>query len=357
MGDVMHALPTLSAVHALWPGVRCDWVVESLSAPLLAGHPLLDRVLVLPRKEWRKALGRPGGRWKLAGEVRRFVHELRAHRYDLILDLQGNLRSSCLMGLARARRRWSHHSSEVKDRTGWLPVRRPSHPSGRVHRVVKHLHLLRALGWEGPPPTPVLPDFSAEREALFARCPELADSTGLVILHPFASAFGRYKEWPVPSAAALARTLADRGQTCWISCGPSDRPAAEAIVRASGNRARMLPETGSLREVAALVQHAKLLVGVDTGILHLAAALGRPVIGLYGPKDPATYGPWSAGSGDGSSEGGPSTVIRARVPCAPCLLRRCEHAICMQMIEPDEVAGLVLAARGATHTPRGVFPP
>jgi heptosyltransferase-1 len=321
LGDVLHCLPALSALRSLYPGARIDWACESLGASLLEGHPDLDRVLRFPRKEISRDFLRGDGRDERArAALERFLTSLREESFDLVIDLQGNLRSALVARLARGRNRVGHHREETKEHPWLLAGVRPTRPAGAVHRVEKNLHLVRALGFDGPAPSGrLIPDAEAREHYR-----PLAEAGGALptILHPFVSAFGRFKEWPPERWAGLARALADRGHRIWVTAAPEDFGRRDRLLAACGDAACPAPATRSARELAALLSLARIVVAADTGPAHLAAFTGVPVVGLYGPKDPATYGPWSPRA----------AVRRGAVPCAPCRLRRCDHAICMQEI-------------------------
>ncbi|MCI0651336.1 MAG: glycosyltransferase family 9 protein [Planctomycetes bacterium] len=318
LGDVVNCLPALEALHELWPRATFDWVTESLGCLPLEGHRLLARVLRLPRREWeRDARSLP--RWpRIAAEFCRFVRELRRERYRFTVDFQGNLRSSLVHCFARSGPRFTHHASEVKER-GDVFANTPPVPSGRVLRARKHLHLVRSLGWSGADPTPSLPGSW--------RLP----MHGAILLHPFVSRSGSFKSWPRGAYAALARELAGCGREVWVSWGPGEREAALELVAACGGSAKLAPIGEGSGALLDLLRGVRLAVAADTGILHLAAAAGIPTVGLYGPKDPRIYAPY----------GRAGRVVRASIPCSPCNLRACEHAVCMQLISPAQVARAV----------------
>lgn len=331
LGDVLHCLPALEALAELWPRAVFDWVSEPLGASLLQGHPGLDRVVVFPRKEIQRRLRRPS-QWGAAGaSLRGFRRELRVKRYDLIVDFQSNLRSRVVCGLARKARVASHHPKEAYELPWLSRSLHPAQPAGRVHRVEKYLHLVRALGWTGGPHEGRLPDLTRERAELGFAVGSAPSPISRIVLQPFVSAFGRFKEWPGSFFVELATRLARSGREILVGWGPDEESRAQTIVEATQGAARLAPRTPTARHLAAFLSTAQVVVAADTGPLHLAVAAGVPVVGLYGPKDPTVYGPYSEFS----------RVVRSAVPCAPCILRSCAHAICMQTIAPSTVAARV----------------
>jgi ADP-heptose:LPS heptosyltransferase len=150
------------------------------------------------------------------------------------------------------------------------------------------------------------------------------------------SGFGAIKQWAPDRFGALARRLRDeRGARCLVTFGPSERGLAQQVVDGSGGAAELAPETQSLLELAAVYEACDVVVAGDTGPLHLAAALGVPVVGLYGPKDPAVYGPVDARTG------AVATTVWKQVHCSPCRLRRCGNVICMPAITVADVAAAI----------------
>jgi ADP-heptose:LPS heptosyltransferase len=322
LGDVLHCLPALDALRSIFPGAAIDWVAEPLAASLIEGHPALGRVIRVPRSDLL-GIHVPGARGaKALARGAGFLAELRAEEYDLLIDFQGNLRSTAVALCARAPRCIGHHRRETKELTWLVRSARPDAPAGAVHRIEKNLHLVRSLGYEGATPAGRLPPYTDEVERLR---PSLEGAP--TILHPFVSAFGRFKEWPEERFALLARRLAERGHEVLLTAAPEETARRGRILALAGGAARAAPPTRSARELAALLGLARLVVAADTGPLHIAAFAGVPVVGLFGPKDPAIYGPRSTRS----------TVRRGAVACAPCRLRTCDHAICMQSISVESV--------------------
>jgi heptosyltransferase-1 len=278
IGDVVHTLPSLAALHR--HGWDTGWIVEPPARPLLDGNPSLSRV-------WPAPPARLSG-WGVAPRV---LADLRGKEFDVALDFQGLWKSATwarlsgagrVVGLARAWRR-EPASSVLLGETVTLG-------SGIDHVIDENLALLRPLGIEevGAREFP-LPDGSTERQAI-ARALDAIGVERFAILNPgggWAS-----KLWPAESFGALARGLRDRGLPTLVTWGPGEEGLAERVVAASaGASRRAFPTT--LMEYVELARRARLVVAGDTGPLHLACAVGAPVVALFGPTDPVRNGPFS----------------------------------------------------------------
>jgi lipopolysaccharide heptosyltransferase I len=339
LGDVVHVLPALDALRRGLPRAHLAWLVEERAASLLAGHPQLDRVHVLPRgrfvAEWRAR--RP---LAAAGALGAFFADLRRERFDVAIDFQGNLRSALAALLSGARARVGFARGFSKEGSHLLANVRVAPPSRRLHKVEKNLALVRAIGVEtdGARARLAIPDAARRRaDAFFAA---LGPGAPPVALHPGVSKFGAFKQWPPERYAAVARALAAHGAgRAIVTWGPGERDLAERVAALAPGAARAAPETGSILELAAIYERCAAVLGCDTGPVHLAAALGVPVVGLYGPKDPRVYAPWAGA--------GPADTIWKQVHCSPCTLRWCGNVICMDSIGPGEVTAAVERAVAA----------
>jgi lipopolysaccharide heptosyltransferase I len=340
LGDVVHALPLLDALRRALPQAHLGWLVEERNASVLAGHPQLDRLLVFPRRELA-ALVRRGRLLAAMALALRFLRALRAERFEVTLDAQCNLRSSLLARLSGAPRRIGFAPPYTKEKAHWLLTDRVAVPVGGQLKVERNLALLGPLGVDGRDARAQLRIPEPARAA--ARAFRASQRTAeLVALHPGVSGFGAIKQWAPERFAGVARRLFDeRGARCIVTWGPGERALAEQVAADSQGTAQVAPETGSLLELGALYEVCDAVVGGDTGPIHLAAALGVPVVGLYGPKDPAIYAPW-----DGVRRRAAETVWK-RVHCSPCRLRRCDNVICMPAIEVEDVRGALARVLGA----------
>jgi heptosyltransferase-1 len=337
LGDVVHALPAVAALRRRLPRARIDVLVEDRAAPLVSGAGGVDRAVVFPRAALSRAARSPRGLREARSLLRAFLEDLRRVEYDATLDLQGNLKSGVLARLARARLRLGPAREEAREGNWLFQSRRaPALPPG-LHRVERNLALAsrlvrEPLAWAPP----ALPDTSAlAGEVEAALLDAGAPASGFAALHPGTSGFGAFKRWPPAHFGRLADLLAARDLASVVLCAPAERDLAGAAAAASRARPPVVA-TPSLLHLVEALRRARLLVAADTGPLHLAAALRTPVLGLYGPKDPATYGPY--GPRPGRGPGVLPVLVRANVPCRPCGLRWCSEPVCMTSLDPEDVA-------------------
>ncbi len=324
IGDVVHTLPALAALRR--NGWDVGWLVESLSAPILTKNPALARVHVTPQ-----------ARAMSLGALGRTVAELRAERYDVALEFQGLWKSAIWARLSGAPRRIGFASAWRREPLSALLVSEGASPTSEaVHVLDKNLALLRGLGIDdvGMREFP-LPATPAEAETVRKGLLGLGVG-GFVILNPGGG--WQSKLWPAERYGTVARALRDRGLDALVTFGPGEEALADRVVRASDGAAiRCFPTT--LLEYLELCRETRLVVAADTGPLHLACAVGAPVLGLYGPTDPDRNGPFSADD----------KIVR-RVPlCSPCHKRHCaSHAGVMAAITPTEVVRAIDVRLGLT---------
>jgi heptosyltransferase-1 len=348
LGDVVHALPSLAALHELYPEARISWLVEPAGAQLLQGHPLLDRLYVFDRPRWKREARRASAWPGLLRNLRRLVRDLRSARFDLVIDFQCNLRSAVAVRLSGGRRRMGFAAGDVSEWAGTLFTTEKAPPCPPlIHKVEKNLALVRALGWKGVRPQAAIAIPPAELAWARQTLSALPGRGPVIALHPAVSRFGEIKRWPAAHFTALAdRAREDLDARILITWGPGERETAEAVERPT-----LAPTIESPLRLAALVSISDAVVASDTAPLHIAAALGVPTVGLYGPKDERIYGPFQSPR---------SRNIRSGVPCSPCRLRRCSHRICMSMLFPEEVfqalREVLAAGAGRTLQPETQVP-
>jgi len=294
LGDVVNTMPAVTAVRAAFPGARLGFVVEERCRDVVMGHPSLDRVFIFPRRRWQGDFFRPW-RWvRLLSEIVAFFREIRAERYDVAIDFQGNLKGGLhswfsgipiRIGFARG------HCNELNWLFSTIRVRPPTE---RMYRVEKFLTLLEPLGIRPAKPRYVLPRAEESRR----RARRFLDGLGwagvdYTVLHPGTSEFGKIKRWPLNRFGELARRLAAEGHRVLVVWGPGEREMAETIARQGGPSVRVAMETASILDLAELIAGARVFVGADSWPLHIASAVGVRSVALFGPKDPAVYGPYN----------------------------------------------------------------
>ena len=351
IGDVLHALPAVAGLRAARPDAVVDWLVEDRAAPLLEGSPAVDRLVVFPRRRWQAALSRPH-RWPaLVAEVVRFVAALVARRYDATVDLQGNLKSGFLAALSAAPVRVGMPSSASREGNALftnvkaLPPLLMGRRDAPVARPERNAAVLAAGLHE--PVRAVATDLPRRADAAARVDAALAaaglPARGFVLLHPGSSGFGAFKRWPPARFARLADRLAAEARLpVALVVGPGEERLAEEVRAAADVRPAMLA-TPDLPSLAEAIRRAAVFVAADTGPLHVAAAVGTPLLGLYGPKDPAVYGPWGTDPAGEGAAGPRPVMVREAVPCRPCAIRWCPDPVCMSGIEADAVFDRVRA--------------
>jgi len=313
IGDVVHTLPILSALHR--SGFTVGWLVEAPARPLVEGHSFVTHVVEAP-----------GMRSFHLSAARQSLAALREQGYDVALDPQGLWKSALWARLSGARRTIGYSAASRREGLSAVLLGETAElPEDAAHVIDKNLALLRAVGIEavgsrdfGLPVSPRLAQGVQDRL-------DLMSINEFVVLNPGGG--WPSKLWPPEAYGAVAAGLADRGLRSVVTWGPGEERLAERTVGASGGRAiKCFPTT--LLEYLELARRARLVVAADTGPLHLACAAGVPVVGIYGPTDPARNGPFSPHD----------RVVRRTPLCCPCHRRRCViHEGVMGAISTDEV--------------------
>jgi heptosyltransferase-1 len=277
LGDVIHNLPVVSDIALRVPGAVLDWVVEEAFADIPALHPRVSSVIPVATRRWRSAPWR-SATWN---EIGRFRRRLQSHTYDLVLDTQGLLKSALIARAAYGVRCGQDRQSAREPLAARFYDRAYPVARGR-HAVVRNRELAAlALGYAPPPPPP---DYGLRLPS--ERLSDDMPRDYVVCLHGSARAT---KLWPESHWIALTRALTAQRLTPLLPWGSeAERARAEAIA-AGCPGARVLPRC-SLRRLAQIVGQARAVVGVDTGLVHLAAALERPVVAIYTGSDPALTG-------------------------------------------------------------------
>jgi heptosyltransferase-1 len=279
LGDVIHHMPAVTDARRRFPDARFAWVVEEDFAPLVALHPAVGTVIPVASRRWRRAPLSPAT-WREVGAFRR---GLRGSRYDAVIDTQGLVRSALIAKLARGQRH-GYDAASVKERVAAAAYDVRHRVDRSLHAIARNRALTGlALGYT---PDGAI-DFGLDRGAL-ARG---GDKNYVVLLHATARP---EKEWPVERWIALGNKLSTRGYDIVVPWGSEVERERSSAICAAVARA-CAPDRRPLREVAALIAAARFAVGVDTGLVHLAAALGVPLVAVFAGTEPGLYGPMGSG--------------------------------------------------------------
>jgi heptosyltransferase-1 len=305
MGDVVHALPALSDMRRERPGVEVDWLVEAPFAAIPQLHPGVRRVLPMAWRKWRRQLFERAT-WRAIGALR---DELRREPYDLVLDLQGLLKSALWARQANGMLAGYDRHSIREPAAAWFYARTAAVPR-ELHAVERCRRLAAAhLGYAVPS---AAPDFGLRAPAPTWKAPE-----HYAVLIPNASR--PEKLWPERSWVAVGRRLRDAGLQPVVLWGSdAEQTLAERIAAGCDGE---VPPFLKVGEMAALLAGARQVVGLDTGFSHLAAALGRPTIGIYCDHDPGLAGI----TGPGTAAKVASLGGRGQVPKLPEVLALVER--------------------------------
>jgi lipopolysaccharide heptosyltransferase I len=337
-GDIIHTLPALDAIHRSWPQAAVDWIVKPEWMPLLHGHPMLREALPFPM-DWRA--------W------RRMIPLVRARRYDMVLDFQGLLRSGLLSLCTGAPVRIGFANG--REGSPWCYTRRVELPAGSasgrptpeasqapmhapIHAIDRYLHLVREAGAAGPTsvrfPLPAWPEAERWADRWWEEAGIRSNDT-VCVVHP--AARWETKRWPAERFALLAdRLVKEQGWRVILAAGPAERTQAEAVGRLMQQPHSDLSGRTTLPQLAALLRRAALLVTNDSGPMHLAAAVGTPVVAVFGPTDPRKIGPYGRGH----------QALRADVDCSPCGRQRCAQGLaCLNAIGVDDAYAAALRGR------------
>jgi len=346
VGDVVHTIPVLNKLRARYPSARIDWLMTPAIAELLRHNPAITNVIEFAREEWSAP-------WRPAPFIAyaRLASKLRATGYDLVVDMHGQLRTAIFtratgapvrIGFDRPRATvWDasprtfpkearRHAWQGAREGSWIaythhiPV-----PTLDLHAVDRYLNVGPLLGLPDGPADfsfPIPPAADTGIEALLRRYG--IAGRGLVTMAP--GTVWETKHWGSDKFAEVARHFLRGGYAVALMGSGRERAVCDEVARLAPGAVDVAGET-SLTELAALIRRSAICVTNDSGPMHLAVALGRPVVSVFGPTDPIWIGPYHRAD----------AVLQAGVKCSPCYLRalsRCPNDhICMQQVPADAV--------------------
>lgn len=317
LGDIVHSLPFLHVLHNRFPDAKIDWIVARGNEGLLEGNQIINKLLIIDKDNWKNA-----GKIKdTLAEMGRLVKTLRNEGYDLVIDLQGLLRSGLMAAATGSSMRMGF--SEAREGSALFYTHKVG--GGReLHAVDRYLKVAHALGCDTRNiifPMPVISE-SSEIKRLKKKLGEYA------VIVP--GARWHTKRWLAESFGAVAAMLKVKS----IIVGSElDRTVARKIAeRSKGMAVAMAGET-SIPELISLIRGAKYVVTNDSGPMHIAAAYEVPAVAIFGPTNPAMTGPY----------GHNHIIVTAGNECAPCYKKKCEDLKCMKEISVEQVHKAIMS--------------
>ncbi len=333
LGDIIHAIPVLRLLRLKFPQAHLAWFIHEKWADIIRGHPDLDEILT-----WSFRWSRLPGLFKI----------FREKKFDLAVDLQGLFRSGAISYLSGAPVRVGFKNG--REGSSLFYTHRVSVPQHPIHAIDRYLLVAKVLGAVPSDPVCTIPISLADEQVVddLLREVGLVPSQHFVALNP--TARWRTKRWPIERFAQLTDHVQASGTTVVVIGGEGDIPVIRRMQSLMKTHPVIVAGKTSLKQLAALLSRAELLITNDSGPMHLAVAVGTPVVALFGPTDPIRTGPYSglpaARLPDGQGQAGmmgqariTHTVIRRSVECSPCLSRHCkvgDHR-CMMQIGVEEV--------------------
>ena len=311
LGDILHTVPAVAALRAAHPAAKIDWVVERKWAPVLEGSLVLNEVIPFDRRSvW--------------GAVE-CAQRLRENRYTCAIDFQGLYKSSILAGLSGVGRRIGFERGWAREEGAAMFYTERVVPTGR-HVAEMNYSLAEKAGSSRP----TAPEYPLRVPAggaasIRARLHDLGIGGDYIVVGPGGS--WRAKCWPAERYGEFCRKFDTKCDTRMIvTFGPGEKYIAEEVIRAAAP-ARPVAIATTIEELMGLVAHARFMVAADSGPLHLAAGLGTPVVGLYGPTDPARNGPFVPGA----------VIVHKARPEEISYKRRSDYSAAMLRITVDDV--------------------
>ncbi len=308
LGDIVHSLPVLHSLQTCFPDASVHWVVAKGFEEMFKGHQLVKKLWIINKDEWKK-LGHAKGTIR---ELKELSRALKDEKYDLVVDLQGLLRSGVITAATKAPVRIGFR--EAREGSRMFYTHTVIGGKG-LHAVDRYLKIAESLGCD-----------TSDVRFPFPPLHEVSFSESLPGKYAVFVPGARWhtKKWPPEKFGRLAGLMPF---TVVVVGGRNDIDLGNEIVRLSGGKAVSLAGSTGLRQLIKILHGAEFVVSNDSGPLHIAAALGRPVYALFGPTDASRTGPYGKGH----------LIIRADVECSPCFRKKCDDVKCMERLSVKQV--------------------
>ncbi len=318
IGDVVHTIPVVEVLKENYPELRIDWCIDKEASSLIEGYTKINRIIALNRKDWKSKI-KDVSKWaEIVKDAILFSKELRREKYDIVIDLQGLLKSGIIAAICRAERKIGLNGSRE---CSWIflkekvPVRYDQHAIDRYLEVAKYLGC-PYFKWNWP--TYIGEEEKKKVDGIISQINK--DNHPIIAINPYAR--WETKLWSIEKFSDLCKRLKEKGFRPILLGSRDERGFIDKIEHGIN-----LSGFFTLKELIYLYSKVDAVISLDTGTMHIAVMSGAKVISLFGPTEPNRTGPY----------GKNSHVIKAGVSCSPCFKKRCEKKECMDKIEVDMV--------------------
>jgi len=361
LGDVVHTLPLLVKLRARYPRARIDWLITPENAEVVRYHPALSNVVLFSRRDFSQR----GRRWRAFLSFFDLLKQIRRAKYEIVIDMHGQVRSAFFALISGARVRIgfdrpvkrgltisAEHDLKNIPSHGWRGAREASWiaythripiPTLDVHAIDRYLWVAPLLGLDDNPPDLAihLSPQATDRVNRLLEEHGVPESKPLVVLVP--GTIWETKHWTIEGFAGVARQFLQDGFAVALAGTNRDQQRCRQIAAAAPGTCDLTGKT-TAADLAALIRRAEVAVTNDSGSMHVAASLGKPMVSVFGPTNPVHIGPYER----------PESVVRVDLPCSPCNYRRLsqcpfDHA-CMKQVTSamivERVRKILSAAKG-----------
>ncbi len=350
VGDVINVLPALKSLRLAYPSAHIAWLVEDRAKDMLEDNPDLDNIFVFPRKTWQKEIKNPIKVIPTIIKAFKFFRNINCENFDLVIDFQGNLKSGLMTMFCGKDVKLGFDRKSCKEWNNLFTNRHAHLKETRIHRIDKNLGLIKAIGIDSDYVKPEVIILEKDKEFIAKFINEkVKDNRQLAVIHPGTSKFGEFKRWPTENYAKLADMLIKKLNISVIfTWGGSEITIVNEIVSLMQEKAIISCKTNSLKQLAELIRRSNIFISGDTGPMHMASIIEKPLVAIFGPKDPIIYGPYLLSKEldhDNLTLKNPfnrANLVRKDLPCSPCKKRKCKQNICVTSVSPDEVFNSII---------------
>jgi lipopolysaccharide heptosyltransferase I len=331
IGDVTHTLPALNAIRKHYPHAHISWIVEEAAKNVIEGHHALDEVFVSKRKKWIKDFQSKKA-FTAFKEMITFIRCLRNRKYDLVIDFQNLLKSSLFIALTRAKNKAGYGVGMAHSEYSYIVLdHRVPAVNMNYHAVYRELILIEKLGIPVNKIEFNLPVFESDRKDIAYQLYQngALNQKPIISINPMAK--WHTKLWDLTKFSRVADQCSAWGFQVVFTGSQEDSDGVAEIQKMMTFDAINLSGKTSLKSLAALYERSQILITTDTGPMHIAASMGKPVVAIFGPTAPWRTGPF----------GNQHAVVRVDLPCSPCFKRHCDTLNCMKKITVELVLDAV----------------